>query len=198
VADGVGPQLTVAPLTAERWDGAVGLFGTRGDPASCWCQFFRLTGSQWKASTRSGNRRALAAQAASQPPPGLLAFLHGEPVGWLALAPRTAYARLQANRALAAVSTDDLDNESVWSVTCFVVRVGFRGQGVATELLAAAPDFARRHGATVLEAYPVDVQAARKKSNAELYHGVASSFAAAGYVEVGRTGPTRPVMRLFL
>jgi GNAT superfamily N-acetyltransferase len=94
---------------------------------------------------------------------------------------------------------DDLDDPRVWAVTCFVVRVGFRRQGVAAALLAVAADFARAHGATALEGHPVDLE--RKPgvtASAELYHGVASTFAAAEYTEVARTGPSRPVMRLQL
>src|SRR5688572_3062963 len=125
----VGPALTVTPLTAERWDDAVAVFGTRGDPASCWCQFFRLPPAEWKASTRKSKRAGLAEQAAANPPPGLLAYLDGEPVGWMALAPRPSYARLLGNRSLAKVSGSDLDADEIWSVTCFVVRVGHRGRG---------------------------------------------------------------------
>jgi GNAT superfamily N-acetyltransferase len=94
---------------------------------------------------------------------------------------------------------DDLDDPSVWAVTCFVVRVGFRRKGIAAALLAAAPDFARSHGASVLEGHPVDVRnKSGKAGSAELYHGVATTFEAAGYTEVGRTGATRPLMRLLL
>jgi hypothetical protein len=35
-------------------------------------------------------------------------------------------------------------------------------------------------------------------AGAELYHGVASTSVAAGFAELGRTGPTRPVLRLAL
>lgn len=195
MADGV---VRVEPLTADRWDDAVAVFGTRGDPSFCWCQFFRLPGASWRQSTRDANRDGLRAQAVEGPPPGLLAYLDDQPVGWLALAPRPAYARLLGSPSLVKVAGADLDDATVWSVTCFVVRVGQRGKGVASALLSAAPDFARAHGASVLEAHPVDVSSAGKKSNAELYHGVASTFVAAGYREIGRTGPTRPVMRLVL
>ena len=71
-----------------------------------------------------------------------------------------------------------------------------RGRGIATALLEAAPGFARSRGARVLEGYPVDLDVAGRRSNAELYHGVASTFRACGFEEAGRTSPTRPVMRL--
>jgi GNAT superfamily N-acetyltransferase len=195
MSDGV---VHVEPLTAARWDDAVVVFGTRGDAARCWCQYFRLEPAAWKASTADANRRRLEREVAAEPPPGLLAYLDGTPVGWLALGPRPAYARLSSRRALARAPGPALDDGDVWSVTCFVVRVGHRGRGVATELLRAAPAFARSHGARALEGYPVDTEASGRRSNAELYHGVASTFRACGFEEVARTSPTRPVMRLAL
>ena len=193
--DGV---VRVEPLTAARWDDAVAVFGTRGDPAGCWCQFFRLDPTAWRASTPEQNRDRLSGQARSSPPPGLLAYLEGEPVGWLALGPRPGYARLRGSRNLARVAGADLEDDGVWAVTCFVVRVGRRGQGIATALLRAAPDVARAHGARVLEGHPVDVSQGGRRSNAELYHGVASTFVACGFEEIGRTSQARPVMRLSL
>jgi ribosomal protein S18 acetylase RimI-like enzyme len=90
--------------------------------------------------------------------------------------------------------TDDL----VWSVTCFVVRVGFRRRGVSTALLDAAVDFAAGHGATAVEGYPVDVVPGERRPASELYHGTRTTFAAAGFVEVGRSASHRPVMRRVL
>jgi GNAT superfamily N-acetyltransferase len=194
------PALHVEPLTSQRWEDLVDLFGVRGDPARCWCQFFLLTGPQWKAASAEANRAALRRQVEQDPmPPGLIA-LHGErPVGWVALGPRAAYPRLTAARGLPAASAEDLDDDGVWSVTCFVVRVGHRRRGVAAALLDAAVAFARGRGARVLEGRPVDVSARTAAlGSADLYHGVASTFAAAGFVEVGRTAPGRPVVRLAL
>lgn len=190
----------VAPPVPDTWVDVEAVFGTRGDAASCWCQFFRMQQAEWKASTREGNRTALCEEVARDRPPGLVAYLDGEPVGWLGLGPRTAYPRLVGNTTLTkSAAGNDLDIPSVWAVTCFVVRVGFRRRGIAAALLAAAPGFARTHGATVLEGHPVDVRArSGKPSASELYHGVVTTFEEAGYTEVARTGPTRPVMRLTL
>lgn len=193
-------SLTVEPVTAERWEDVVAVFGTRGDPSWCWCQYFLTTGRD-DAHSAEENRGALRSQVTSADrPPGLLAYAAGTPVGWVQLGPRTAYPRITGNRALAKVTGDDLDDDRVWSVTCFVVKVGHRRRGVATALLDAAVDFSRAEGARVLEGRPVDVaaRASGKASGAELFHGAASTFTAAGFSEVGRTGPSRPVMRLEL
>jgi GNAT superfamily N-acetyltransferase len=154
MADGVGPEMTVRPLTAELWDDAITVFGTRGDPASCWCQFFTLSSQDWRSSTRERNRERL---------------------------------RAQCDQAV--------DDSRLWSVTCFVVRVGFRRQGMAAALLEAAVDFAAAHGAAVVEGYPVDVGERGSIPASELYHGAASTFAACGFEEVGRSSARRPVMR---
>ena len=192
-------EVVTAPLTAEGWDDLVSLFGTRGDPSWCWCQYFLTTGSSYTQDS-AANKAALHDQVTSDPrPQGVIARLGDEAVGWVQLGPRTAYPRLCASRALRAVTGEDIDDPSVWSVTCFVVKVGHRRQGVAAALLAAAVDLARAHGGRVLEGHPVDVAArAGKVSGAELYHGVATTFVEAGFREVGRTAATRPVMRIAL
>jgi GNAT superfamily N-acetyltransferase len=192
--------LRIEPLTPARWQDVVALFGTRGDPSWCWCQYFLTTGKDY-TSDAAGNRRDLEGQVRSgERPPGLLAYAGDVAVGWVQLGPRTAYPRLCASRSLAAVSGADLDDDTVWSVTCFVVKVGHRRKGVAAALLDAAVAFARDQGARALEGHPVDVsaRAGGRAAGAELYHGIASTFVAAGFDELGRTGPTRPVMRLAL
>ncbi|WP_169787702.1 GNAT family N-acetyltransferase [Luteipulveratus mongoliensis] len=183
-------------MSPDRWDDLVALFGTRGDPAWCWCQFFVTTG-QGYSTDRASNQESLRAQvAASERPLGLLAYGGGVPIGWLAVGPLTSYDRLTSSRSLAAVRGDS-DDENVWRTTCFVVKVGHRRRGVATALLRAAVDLARSHGASAIEGHPIDVEARTGKvGGSELFHGALSTFVAAGFEEIGRTGPTRPVVRL--
>ena len=103
------------------------------------------------------------------------------------------------NRALRQVAGDDIDDPGVWAVTCFVVKVGHRRRGLAARPPRGCRDRRPRRGAHTLEGHPVDVEArGGKASSADLYHGTLSTFAAAGFVEVGRTGPGRPVVRLTL
>jgi hypothetical protein len=89
-----------------------------------------------------------------------------------------------------------LDDDSVWSVTCFVVRVGERRQGVATALLDGAVGLATSNRAAVVEGYPVDVGAKGSATAAGLYHGTMSMFARAGFAEVSRPLPERPIVRV--
>lgn len=83
-------------------------------------------------------------------------------------------------------------------VTCFAVDRHYRRSGVGLALLQAAVEFAREHGATVVEGHPVDVVAlkAARVAPSALYTGTKAMFAAAGFAEVARTYPSRPVMRL--
>lgn len=197
--------LRIEPATARRFDDVATVFGTRGAPSWCWCQYFLTTGEGYFLNTDT-NREALRTQLRSRArgrSRGLVAHLEDEPVGWVQLGPRTAYPRITGNRARVALATDledDLADGDVWSVTCFVVKVGHRRRGVAAALLDAAVDLARGNGARVLEGHPVDVSAkpSGKAPGSDLYHGVASTFVRAGFVEVGRTGPARPVMRIAL
>ena len=92
---------------------------------------------------------------------------------------------------------EPLDDPDVWAVSCFVVRREHRGQGLNARLLAAAVDFAREHGARVVEAYPVDTRRAARASN-ELYHGILSVFEDAGFREVARPKPDRAIVELEL
>ncbi len=153
--------------------------------------WWRLPAAAWRARKGAGNRRALNEIVRRGPPPGLLGYHAGEPVGWCALAPRAAYPRLAASRLLKAV-----DAQPVWSVTCFFVVRAWRGRGVTGTLLEAAKDFARQHGAQMLEGYPVDPGG--RAADVFVFTGLASVFRRAGFVDVARRSPTRPVLRCAL
>jgi GNAT superfamily N-acetyltransferase len=185
-------MISVVDATPDRWPAVEWVMGTRGDPSRCWCQYFRLRGAAWRTSTRTSNRAGLCAQVDGDPPPGVLAYEDGEPAAWCGVGPKRGYPRLAASTV--AASTDDADG--VWAVTCFVVRVDMRRRGVADPLLAGAVDLARRHGASIVEGYPVDLSVRESVSSSELYHGPLAVFARAGFTEVTRPFPGRAVVRL--
>jgi ribosomal protein S18 acetylase RimI-like enzyme len=170
------------------------VFGTRGDPSTCWCQYFKLSGRQWREATVPECEAALHEQSEHDPGPGLLAYEGDEPVGWVAVEPRTRYSRLQSSTIVKAGSVEPADDTSVWAITCFVVRVGFRRRGVGTALLAGALEHAQASGARVVEAYPVDTTV-RQASAADLYHGVLASFVDAGFEVAARPIRGRAVVR---
>ena len=188
----------VRPLTPERFADVAALFEEGGDPKWCWCTYFRARGRDWSNSTPAGNRTELATLAERlDVAPGLVAYRDGRAVGWVSLGPREDYERLATSKILAPV-----DDTPVWSIVCFLVSRRARGEGVATKLLAAAIDYARDHGATTLEAYPVDTAAGRV-APANAYHGPLPMFESAGFKVVERrqwnaTSPVRPIVRLVL
>jgi len=193
----VGTVLVEAhPATPERWNDLVTVFGRRGkDPSWCWCQR-RLGTSEVEPGGPVNNRSALQQEIGDAGvPPGVIAYVDNGPVGWSRVGPRDYLPGVRSNRALVRV-LPELD-ASVWWVTCFVVDSRHRRAGIGGALLQADVELARDHGASAVEGHPVDVSAlkATKVSGSAIFTGTVALFTAAGFVEVGRTGPTRPVMR---
>lgn len=187
----------IVSVSDAPWADVERVFGTRGDPATCWCQFFKLSNEDWKNAEGSECKGALEQQVrAAAPPPGVIAYRDGEAVGWCAVEPRVNYGRLTRTRVVAGGSPESLEDEEVWAVTCFVVRVGHRRLGIGGALLRGALEQARGAGARVVEGYPVDVAVRGKTSSADLYHGTLTQFRAAGFEEVARPSADRPVMQL--
>jgi GNAT superfamily N-acetyltransferase len=188
-------DVDVRPCTPERWADLEALFDGPGDPGRCWCQWF-FRGASADRARADGNRSALRRQVADGPPPGVLGYTDGVPTGWCAVGPRPSYTRLTRSALLREAPAAELADPGVWAVTCFVVRRGSRRQGLAGPLLAGAVALARAGGATVVEGYPVDVAVRSATSAAALYHGPLSVFLRAGFAEVARPAPDRPVVRL--
>ncbi len=153
---------------------------------------WRLTNKQFTAQKGEGNRAAMQQLVAGGTVPGILAFDGSEPVGWCALAPRTDYPALARSRVMKPV-----DDQPCWSVSCLFIRRDYRKKGVATFLLKAAAKHARNQGAQILEGYPVEP---REKDipPAFAWTGIPKAFEMAGFSEVARWSPTRPIMRITL
>ena len=189
-------EIVAHPLDLKRWPDLQALFAARGCSfaKSCWCMGYRQRGQPAvpAGSTLADVKRSqLQALAMREPAPGLIAYRGRQPVGWVAVGPRSDFMRLQRSPVMAPV-----DAVPVWSVVCFVVPSAFRHQGVAHALLRAAARYAAQHGATVLEGYPIDK--AERSADGFLWHGTHSMFERAGFTEVARRKPERPIMRLAL
>lgn len=188
----------VQPASGDRWTDLEEVFGTTGDPSRCWCQWFFAGAHVGPGDLAAANKKSFRAQVEAGPPPGVIAYLDGAAVGWAAVARRPVYARLRRSVVLRGTSASRFEDDSVWSVTCFVVKVGARRHGVAAALLRGAIELAQRGGASVIEGYPVDLARTSSATASELYHGVLSTFLRAGFAEVSRPMPARPVVRLNL
>jgi ribosomal protein S18 acetylase RimI-like enzyme len=188
-------KLTVRPLTPERWPDLEALFNAPGCSIArhCWCMCYRRSGSRGPlpagTSAAQANRAGLRALVDSGEPPGLIGYRGKTPVGWVSLGPREAYAKLRRSPVMKPV-----DDQPVWSIICFVVPPAFRGQGVARALLDGAIAYARKRGVRLLEAYPVDKRG--RASDDSMWFGPKSMYDAAGFEEVARRKPQRPIVRI--
>ncbi len=171
-------------------------------PASCQCQRYKMQPKECLVTT-SVEERAHRFRIQTDPDApdaeattGLVAYLDDEPVGWCAVEPRTAYIGLvRGGRVAWTGRSEDRTDDSVWAVTCFVTRAGFRRRGISRALARAAVEFARDHGARAVEGYAMTT---RNAVSDELHVGTEGTFAAAGFTEVSRPSPRRVVMRIDL
>jgi GNAT superfamily N-acetyltransferase len=195
--------ISVVPANEASWEDLQAVFGARGYASRCQCQKFKLRPMAWDSAARvpvAERARRLREQTgcgrpAARTTSGLVAYLGGEPVGWCAVEPRTAYVRL-SKRVVWAGRAEDKSDDGVWAVTCFVTRTGFRRRGVSRALVHAAVDFARERGARALEGYPMITQPGQEIAWGELFVGSRAIFAAAGFAEVSHPTLRRVVMRV--
>lgn len=173
-------RVTVHPVTADRFDDAVAVLGSGGGEA-CVCQYWRMSSGDYGRSSVKARRAALREQTRETPPPGMLAYVGDEPVGWCGFGVRQRMERLVRSRTIPAV--DDLP---VWAIFCFAVRTGYRRRGIAHALLDGVVEYARKQGAPALEAYPVDTEGARVHGTAA-YVGTTGMFEAVGFRRVLET-----------
>lgn len=183
------PDLTVHPLTADRWADLEQLFGPQGAFMGCWCAYWRLRHRDFGETTAAEHRAVLHDRACSEQPPGLLGYLDGEPVAWVSVEPRDRFAAFEHARVYTAV-----DDTPVWTVTCFYLRADVRGRGVTARLLEAVKAHVEACGGIAVEGYPeddVDLSATGTPG----YMGLVPAFERAGFEEIARLSNGRPVYR---
>lgn len=189
-------EIRIAPASDQRFTDVEHALTGGGEGASCWCQWWMLRNKDFDATTAIEKRELLRTDLRSPIPSALLAYVGDEAVGWVKVASRPAQPRLGATRDVRQ-SPEPIDDVTVWAITCFVVRKEHRGEGIAAALLDAAVSHARENGARVVEGYPIDTSVKKASANA-LFHGTLSSFLAAGFTEVARPQPARPIVSLTL
>jgi GNAT superfamily N-acetyltransferase len=194
-------QLTIVPANEASWEDLHAIFGTADYPARCHCQRYKIRDRDWRSVSRAERADRLREQTACGNPEarsttGLVAYLDGAPVGWCAIEPRTAYPRLLLFRTPWTGRDEDRADDTVWAVTCFVTRKGFRKRGITYALARATVDFARGRGARALEAYTMITEPGKEITWGELHVGSRDVFVDAGFAEVSHPSPRRVVMRI--
>ena len=203
MTDPAAQELTIVPANEASWEEIQTVFGARGDAAGCQCQRFKLAPREaFKSFPPEERAMRLRAQTNAGHPEaettaGLVAYLDGEPVGWCAVEPRTAFTGLlRVYRVPWDGRTEDKTDDTVWAVTCIFVRAGFRGRGISYALAQAAADFARDRGARAVEGYPLITEPGQEITWGEIHVGSRNVFAAAGFIEASHPTPRRVVMRI--
>ncbi len=183
--------VTIRPVSEALFDDVQTVFGTRGQAARCQCQGYRMGWYDQHSDNVAGRRELLRDQVSEGH--GLLAYLDGEPVGWCSVAPRCDYRYLRQTTWKGRA--EDKDDPSIWAVTCFVTRAGYRREGVSRALAAGTIDLARAAGARAVEAYPMKPAAGKEVTWGEMHVGALSSFLAAGFQVVHVPSLRRAIVR---
>jgi GNAT superfamily N-acetyltransferase len=186
-------SLEVHPLDAKRWKDLETLFNGRGGAQvrGCWCMCYRRSGRTEVPAGMSRaeyNKCSLRSLVDRRVVPGLIGYRDGKPIAWVSFGPREDFKKLERSPVMKAV-----DDKPVWSVVCFYTAKEARGERLAEAMLQGAIDYARAHGAKLVEAYPVDKRARDRDDS--MWFGAKSMYDRAGFIEVARRKPARPVVR---
>jgi len=187
-------RIRCVELTPDLWPALEQLFGPRGACAGCWCMWWRVErgGALWDRTRGAPAKRAFKKLVETRRARGVLAFAGDRPVGWCAFGPREDFPRVSTVRAYKGTEIPP----GLWSINCFFIDKDHRGRGVARALLAAALAACKRHGARVVEGYPVD--AAKKIGAAFAWTGPRSIFDERGFRTIATPPTARPLVRLRL
>jgi GNAT superfamily N-acetyltransferase len=184
----------IEPVTPDRLDDLADLFTSNNGTTGCWCMAFIASNREYHDGWYGGNRERFESIARdSATPMGLLAYADdGTVAGWCAAGPRSRFERVIGKRATILRRRDPDEDDDVWLVPCFYVRVGHRRGGITKALLAAAVELAASHGARAIEGFPL---AADNPGKADGYHGREGLFTDSGFEPIGRPTPKRVVVR---
>jgi GNAT superfamily N-acetyltransferase len=190
-------QIAVVPATADRFGDIARVINPTGREQACWCMHWRAPAKE-DITTRGTRLRELTER---EPAPGMLAYLKdsggadagagdsgSEVAGWLGFSRRSDARSLQRSRVLPVGEPETWP--TTWVFMCVTVRAGFRRQGVAQALLDAGADYAARHGATALEAFPVQPEPGRRVPVSAAFVGTVGMFERAGFDRLAPTGAT--------
>jgi GNAT superfamily N-acetyltransferase len=188
----VTTSLSFQELHTGNWDQFETLMGEKGGCGNCWCMYFRLPYKTFQENKPHGNKKLMKQLVKKGLPQGLIAFIDKQPAGWIALAPREDYMKIENSRVFKR-----MDDKPVWSITCFFVKKEFRHKGLSQQLIKGAIDFARKKKIKTLEAYPA-IPYNEKVPHPFLWVGILSSFIKNGFTIVRQHSKSRAMVRLEL
>ena len=180
---------TSKPLKPDNWNDLIQLFGSHGAYGGCWCTFFRQSRKEYNLNRGEKNQQLLKSVVENGQPVGLLAYAGDRPVGWCAFSPRENYLSLERSRMYKRV-----DNQPVWSLTCFFTASDFRRKGVTVFLIREAIDYVRQNGGRIMEAYPTVPENASIPDD-EGYTGILQVFTRLGFQVIDDKDGSHPIVR---
>lgn len=184
-------NLSYKILTNENWNDFENLLGSKGACGGCWCMYWRLSHKEFELNKGDKNKALMRSLVDNQKQIGLIQYFDSKPIGWCSFASREDFPRLANSRILKPI-----DEKKVWAIVCFFVDKNFRKKGYSVELLKSVIHYLKSKNEKIVEGYPVDSE--KKSPDVFMYTGLLKSFLKAGFVEVGRNSPTRPIMRYYL
>jgi GNAT superfamily N-acetyltransferase len=181
-------EVTVHPVTEDRIDDWLRFFDRDAfadNPAwaACYCAEPHLEprgGGPEPAERRTArsNRAAMIDLLRGGRSFGYLAYVDGEPAGWVNASKRSEYAlyRLDGDGDAGEPPDDD-----VIGVSCFVIAPPYRRHGLATQLLARVLDDLPSREATWVEAYP---GTGERPDDASNFRGPRPMYESCGFLPV--------------
>lgn len=190
--DDILTEMTFEPLTQANWLQFTQLFGERGACGNCWCMYYRLNKAEFaEGKVDGGNKQAMKDLVWNEAPTGLMGFYDGQAIAWCAFAPREDFPKMARSRV-----HKPIDDEAVWSVTCFFIDKNFRRMGVSVALLKGLISYARAQNIKIIEAYPT-IPTQESLPDSFAWIGLYKSFERAGFEIVDRTSKSRPMVRYY-
>ena len=176
------------PLTPDRIADLATLFDAGGDPKWCWCAYFRFRGRDWSNSRRRGTARPSRRSRTRRA---------GAGSGRLRRRRRGRLGQPRAARGLRAAGLFEVlgPGRRHAGLVDRLLRRRAPARGRASRTRCSGRHRARAdHGATMLEAYPVDT-AGERIASANAYKGTLSMFERAGFEVVARRQATADRLR---
>lgn len=182
-------QVILEPLKKNNWSSFEDLMGEKGGCGNCWCMLFRLPYKEFQANKPDGNKMLMHEIVRASRPTGLIAMYDQKPIGWIALAPREDYIKIERSRTLKRI-----DERPVWSITCFFIKKEFRRMGVSQIMIRKVLEYAKKEKINILEAYPA-IPYDEKVPPPFLWVGILSTFTRNGFKVIKQNGKSRAMVR---